>query len=188
MKSDREIVEVVDRQAWRSWLEAHALSASEVWLVVQKKHSRREGIFLDEAVEEALCYGWIDSTLNPRDDHSYLLRFSPRKPGSVWSMSNIIRIKKLEREGRLRESGRDAVQSAKESGQWQAAIDRENPDWIPPELELALQQVDGALQGYHKLPHSKKKQLAHWFESAKRQETKQNRIAEIVRLALERLT
>lgn len=188
MKSNRQILEVVDRKAWRSWLGEHASSASEVWLVVQKKHSRRPGLFLGDTVEEALCYGWIDSTLNTRDANSYLLRFSPRKPGSVWSKSNINRVNKLEREGRMRKPGLDAVREAKESGQWQAAIDRENPDWIPPELEVALQEVEGALEGYHRLPHSKKKQLAHWFESAKRQETRQRRIAEIVRMALEKLS
>jgi len=188
MNSDRDVVEVIDRQAWRSWLEAHASNTSEVWLVVQKKHSHRPGLFLDDAFEEALCYGWIDSTLNRLDDHSYLLRFSPRKPNSVWSMSNIHRVEKLEREGRLKKAGRAAVRAAKESGQWQATINRANLDWIPPQLETALQQVEGALEGYQKLPHSKKKQLAHWFESAKRQETKQKRIGEIVRMALERLS
>jgi uncharacterized protein YdeI (YjbR/CyaY-like superfamily) len=188
MESERHILEESDRKAWRSWLSKHASSASEIWLVVQRKHSRYSGIFLDDAVEEALCYGWIDSTLNRRDDHSYLLRFSPRKPDSVWSMNNIRRVNKLEREGRMRKAGRDVVRAAKESGQWQAAIDRENPDWIPPQLEIALQQVEGALEGYQKLSHSKKKQLAHWFESAKRQETKQKRIVEIVRMALERLS
>jgi uncharacterized protein YdeI (YjbR/CyaY-like superfamily) len=188
MNSERESLDVVDRQAWRSWLDANASSVSEAWLLVQKKSSRRPGLSLDEAVDEALCYGWIHSTLQPRDDHSYLLRFSPRRPDSVWSVKSIDRVERLEREGLMKPPGLAAVQVGKESGQWQAAINRDDLAYIPPELEAALQQTAGAMEGYQGLPESKKKQLIYWFESAKREETKQKRTVEIIRLALEGLS
>jgi uncharacterized protein YdeI (YjbR/CyaY-like superfamily) len=184
MMSDKPILNVDEHVSWRSWLEEHHAKTSEAWVVVQKKHSTRPGLSLDDAVEEALCFGGIDSTLNTRDDHSYMLRFSPRNPDGVWSMSNIRRVEDLEKRKLMRPPGQAAVRAAKQSGQWQAAIDRENPDFIPLELEAALQQKQGALEGYRRLPHSKRKQLVFWFESAKQEQTKQNRMAEIIRLAL----
>jgi uncharacterized protein YdeI (YjbR/CyaY-like superfamily) len=151
--------------------------------VIQKKHSLDPGLFLDVAVEAALCYGWIDSTLNTIDDQSYLLRFSPRKPDSVWSMSNIRRVEMLIEKGRMTEAGLVAVQAAKESGEWQATIDRENPEYLPPDLEASFDQDPGAWHAYRKLPVSKKKRYIYWLQSAKKQKTRQKRITEIIRLA-----
>jgi uncharacterized protein YdeI (YjbR/CyaY-like superfamily) len=182
MKPDKNVLAFTDRSDWRSWLDTNYSVASEAWIVIQKKHSPAPGLFLDEAVEEALCYGWIDSTLNPRDDQSFLLRFSPRKPNSVWSMSNIHRAEMLQEEGRMMEAGLAAVQAAKESGEWQAAIDRENLDHVPPDLEAALNQDPEVGDAYRKLPVSKKKQYVYWLQSAKQTETRQKRIAEILRL------
>lgn len=174
----------MDRMAWRSWLESHCLNESEVWLLIRKKHAALPGLSLADAVEEALCFGWIDSTLNTRDDQSYLLRFSPRRPNSVWSMNNIRRVEKLVRKGLMSDAGLAAVQAAKEGGQWQAAIDREDSERIPPDLKAALREIKGAVGAYGKLPISKRKQYAYWLQMAKREGTRQKRIAEIVRLTL----
>lgn len=184
MKNHREVLYFQDRKAWRSWLDEHASDASEAWLVIQKKHSALPGLSLDDAVEEALCFGWIDSTLNTRDDHTYLLRFSPRKPNSVWSMNNIRRVEKLQRSGSMTEAGLAAVRLAKEGGQWQAAIDRENLEIIPSDLGSALRRTEGATPAYQNLPDSKKKRFLYWLQTAKRSETRQKRIAEIVKAVL----
>lgn len=184
MKPDREVLTVMDRMAWRSWLESHCLNESEVWLLIRKKHAALPGLSLADAVEEALCFGWIDSTLNTRDDQSYLLRFSPRRPNSVWSMNNIRRVEKLVRKGLMSDAGLAAVQAAKEGGQWQAAIDREDSERIPPDLKAALREIKGAVGAYGKLPISKRKQYTYWLQMAKREGTRQKRIAEIVRLTL----
>jgi uncharacterized protein YdeI (YjbR/CyaY-like superfamily) len=181
MKPDRRFLAFTDRQNWRSWLDTHHLDASEVWVVIQKKSSPDPGLFLDEAVEEALCYGWIDSTLNIRDEQSYLLRFSPRKPNSVWSMKNIHRVKLLNKEGRMMKAGLAAVKAGKDSGEWQAAIDRENPEYVPPDLEVALNQAPELWAAYRDLPDSKKKQYVYWLQSAKQKETRLERTAEILR-------
>ena len=186
MKSDKKILAFKDRSDWRSWLDANHADASDIWLVIQKKHSPAPGLSLDDAVEEALCYGWIDSTLNTKDDQSYLLRFSPRKPGSVWSIRNIHRVEKLKAEGRMTEAGRTAVQVAKEGGEWQAAIDRENPEFIPPDLEEALNQDPDAGNAYRNLPDSIRKRYVYWLQSAKQKKTRQKRIGEIIKLIRER--
>ena len=180
MNTDRIILEFGDRHTWRAWLDNNHGEADEAWIVIQKKDSPGPGVYLDDAVEEALCYGWIDSTLNPRDDQSYLLRFSPRKPNSVWSISNIRRAGILQEEGRLMPPGLVAIKEGKESGEWQAALDRENPDYIPPELEVVLEQDPDASHAFDHLPVSKKKQYIYWLQSAKKMETKDKRINEIL--------
>lgn len=170
-----------DRSAWRSWLEDHHDTRFDAWLIIQKKRSRLEGISLEEAVEEALCFGWIDGKLNTLDDQRYLLRFTPRKPDSIWSISNIRRVEELTRAGAMAEAGLATVREAKRNGQWNAAIEREDTDRIPPELRAALRRVRGAIAAYRGLPNSQKKQYVYWIQSAKREQTRQKRIAEIVR-------
>jgi uncharacterized protein YdeI (YjbR/CyaY-like superfamily) len=174
-----------DRLAWRSWLEDHHATSSEAWLIIQRVGSKLEGLSLDQAVEEALCYGWIDGKLQRLDDQRYLLRFSPRKPNSVWSIRNIQRVEELVRRGVMTEAGMTAVQEGKKSGQWEAAIDRENTDVIPPELEAALRRRKGAIAAYRNLPESQKKQYMYWIQSAKREQTKGKRIEEIIKKVLE---
>ena len=171
----------MNRKAWRSWLGTHSSSVSEAWLVIHKKHAPPTAISLAEAVEEALCFGWIDSTLNTIDNQSYLLRFSPRRPNSIWSMSNIRRVEKLQKSGLMTNAGLAAIQAAKASGQWQAAIERENSAKIPADLEVALCQIEGAVEAYHALPASKRKQYTYWLQSAKREETRKKRISEIIK-------
>jgi uncharacterized protein YdeI (YjbR/CyaY-like superfamily) len=173
-----------DRSTWRSWLKENHATVSSVWLVIQRKGSKLDGLSLGEAVEEALCYGWIDGKLKRLDDQRFLLRFTPRKPQSVWSITNIQRVEKLIRVGAMTEAGLVAVEAAKENGQWQNALDREQPDKIPPELETALRLKRGALAAYRELTDTKKKQYLYWLQSAKREETKRKRIKEIVKQVL----
>ena len=184
MDASLKHLDFIDRLAWRSWLQDHHATDSQAWLVIQKKRSRLDGLSLEEAVEEALCYGWIDGKLLTLDDQRYLLRFSPRRPNSVWSISNIQRVEELTRAGLMTEAGLAAVRAAKKSGQWQAALDRERTDEIPAELEAALRRKKGALAAYRNLPDSKKKQYLYWIQSAKRAQTKLDRIEQIVKQVL----
>jgi uncharacterized protein YdeI (YjbR/CyaY-like superfamily) len=187
VKLEKNILNFADRDNWRSWLDNNHGDSTEAWIVIQKKDSPAPGLFLDEAVEEALCYGWIDSTLNTKDDHSYLLRFSPRKPHSVWSISNIRRVRILKKDGRLMPPGLTAIQEGKKSGAWQAAIDRENPDYVPPELAVVFDQDPDLSDAFHALPVSEKKRYVYWLQSAKKKETKQKRITEILGLIREEM-
>jgi len=96
---------VDNRQAWRTWLERHAADAAEVWVVLHKKGSGRQTISYDDLVEEALCFGWVDSMVRTLDATRYVQRFTPRKPASKWSASNIARVKRLEAAGQMTEAG-----------------------------------------------------------------------------------
>jgi uncharacterized protein YdeI (YjbR/CyaY-like superfamily) len=174
------------RARWRAWLQEHSARAPEVWLVMHKKGTGRSSLSIADAQEEALCFGWIDQLSRSLDGARFLLRFTPRRPGSMWSMTNIRRVRKLTREGRMTEAGLAKVAEAKRNGQWRAAIARENTGVIPPELAGALRRRKGALAGFRALADSRKKQLLYWFQTAKTPETRQRRSEAIVREALAR--
>jgi uncharacterized protein YdeI (YjbR/CyaY-like superfamily) len=180
MNESPEYLEFADRSQWRTWLEAHHAEADEAWLVQYKKDFEEFGLGYEDAVEEALCFGWIDGLLRRLDERRYRLRYTPRRPDSVWSMNNIQRVERLIQEGRMTEAGLARIAEAKESGQWEAAIRREQVDIIPPDLAEVLDQIEGATVAYHALPDSRKKQFIYWLQTAKRPATKRRRIEKIV--------
>jgi uncharacterized protein YdeI (YjbR/CyaY-like superfamily) len=173
------------RDQWRKWLEENHAMATEAWVILYKKKYKDQGLALDEATEEALCFGWIDGTLKPLDEKRYALRYSPRTSNSIWSVSNIRRVEKLIGEGKMTAAGEQKIAEAKENGKWEAAIRREQVDEIPQELENALHKAANALSAYRALPDSRKKQYIYWLQSAKREETKQKRIQKIVKEVLD---
>jgi len=180
MARSTNYLEFENRDQWRSWLEKHHANETEAWLVLFKKEYRSEGLTLEEAVEEALCFGWIDGKLKSLDEKQYALRYSPRTQNSTWSISNIRRVERLIAEGKMTKAGKLRIAEAKENGEWEAAIRREQVDIIPKELESALRKHSGALSAYQVLPDSRKKQYIYWLQEAKREETKQRRIQKIV--------
>lgn len=113
------------REEWRAWLEQHCASEREAWLVHYKKKAAQRTVTYDEAVEEALCFGWIDGLLKSIDGERYALRYSPRKRRSIWSQSNKRRVEKLIAEGRMTAAGLAKVTEAQENGEWDAATARE---------------------------------------------------------------
>jgi uncharacterized protein YdeI (YjbR/CyaY-like superfamily) len=173
-------LEFMDRSQWRMWLEEHHAEEGEAWLVHHKKGFQESTLRLEEAVEEALCYGWIDGLLRKLDDRRYILRYMPRRPSSVWSVSNIQRVERLIREDRMTEAGLEKIAEAKENGQWEAAVRREQVEIIPPDLAKALRRRKGAIAAYRALPISRKKQFIYWLQSAKRPATRWRRIEKIV--------
>ena len=175
-----DILECASREAWRGWLLDHHSSASEGWLKIRRQRARVRGISLAEAVEEALCFGWIDGKLQPIDENWYALRFSPRRENSIWSVRNIERVERLIEAGLMRPAGQTEIDHAKANGQWAAALRREQVDLIPPALEAALSEQPGTLAEYKALPASRKKRLLFWLDSAKRPATKAKRIRAIV--------
>jgi uncharacterized protein YdeI (YjbR/CyaY-like superfamily) len=179
--SEPNILTVETREQLRRWLVQHHATKPEVWLTIYKKKYQDQGLTLDEAVEEALCFGWIDSTLRSIDEQRYALRFSPRNKRSVWSVSNINRVKKLINEGKMTEAGLLKINEARDNGEWDAAIQREKVDDMPENLLHALSQEEGALTAYKALTNSQKKQYLYWLQSAKRAETKIRRIQSIVK-------
>ena len=168
---EHRLVTPADRKEWRAWLTSHHVEATEIWLVLYKKGVRDGSLSLDEAVQEALCFGWIDGTLRSLDAERYSLRFSPRRVDSVWSVSNIRRVERLIEKDLMTKVGLAKIEKAKKCGQWEAAMARERTGEIPVDLENALRRRKGAIAAYKNLPDSRKKQLLHWMLTAKQPET-----------------
>jgi uncharacterized protein YdeI (YjbR/CyaY-like superfamily) len=169
-----------DRAAWRAWLRERHAEASEIWLLLHKKHVSEPCVSYDEAVEEALCWGWIDGLTKRWDERSYVVRFTPRKPGSVWSESNVARAERMIAQGRMTPAGMALVDEAKRRGTWDEAASG-RPDVTPPELEAALAAEPAALARWRALAPSHRRQYAYWILEAKRPETRARRVTETVR-------
>jgi len=169
-----------NRDEWRLWLEQHHATQNEAWLVILKNRASRPGVYLEEAVEEAVCFGWIDSFMKGSIGEFYYLRFTPRKPGSVWSVSNLQRVERLIAQGKLTEAGMAKVREAKENGEWEAAVRLEDTSSLPEDLSRALESDPAARAIFEKLPASQKKQALYWLASAKTEATRLKRIRQIV--------
>jgi len=167
---------------WRSWLVEHHATSPEAWLLIRRKGASNNYLRLKEATEEALCFGWIHGALQPINKEIYALRFSPRKPDSIWSVNNQRRVEKLIREGRMTSAGLEKILHAKASGEWEAAILREDVSSVPDDLVQTLEENDAWL-AFESWPASKKKQYLYWLESAKRPVTREKRINAIVEKA-----
>jgi uncharacterized protein YdeI (YjbR/CyaY-like superfamily) len=177
---DGELLSFNSRSEWRSWLASNHDQASEARIVIYKNGPRKACLSLNEAQEEALCFGWVDVKNKRIDSARYSLLFAPRRTGSAWSISNIRRVEQLSEAGLMTEAGLARVTEAHENGQWEAAIRFEQTDLIPPELEKALRRRKGALTGYRSLTHSRKRQILRWLMNAKGEATRQRRIEAIV--------
>lgn len=184
MKPTEKTLEFADRAAWRAWLQTHHAQGNAAWLLFPRKKAAKGKLTLEEAVEEALCFGWIDGLLRSVDTESYCLRFSQRRPGSIWSSLNKQRAKKLIRQGQMTAAGLEKTAEARANGEWQAATDREDTQQIPPDLETALKQHKAAWQSFQNWPGSLKKQYIYWFACAKTTRTQQKRIQKIIERAL----
>ncbi len=168
-----------DRAAWRAWLDHHP-GARGIWLLLAKKHVPGRWLTYEEALEEALCVGWIDGLVKRVDEDFRAHRFTPRKKDSVWSEANKRRVRKLAREGLMTAAGLALVAHAKRSGEWAAARRREDPRRVPPDLAQALAAAPAALAYFEALPPSYRKMVLYWIEDARRPETRARRIAELV--------
>jgi uncharacterized protein YdeI (YjbR/CyaY-like superfamily) len=173
------------RDDWRAWLAQHHARATELWLMLYKKNSGKPTVSYDEAVEEALCFGWIDGVVKSIDAEKYAIRFSPRRSGSIWSEANKKRVKKMVEQGRMTEIGLAKVNAAKRNGEWDKAARRENPTSIPRELKQALEGNARAQHNFDALPPSQKKMYIYWIAEAKKEETRRRRSQVAVKLLKE---
>jgi uncharacterized protein YdeI (YjbR/CyaY-like superfamily) len=172
------------REDWRAWLAENYATAREIWLVIRKKHAAKAGLTYVEALEEALCFGWIDGILKRIDDEKHTVRFTPRRKNSIWSEQNKKRVGRLIQEGRMTEAGLAKIKEAKANGQWAKAAAREDVTVVPPELTAALADNDQARESFEKLAPSYRKQFLYWIGSAKRDETRAKRIKTAIRMLM----
>jgi uncharacterized protein YdeI (YjbR/CyaY-like superfamily) len=167
------------RAELRGWLEDHHATSTGVWLVSWKKATGRPAVPYDDVVEEALCFGWIDSTINTIDQERAALLFTPRKKGSVWSALNKRRLETLLPSGLMTPAGLAVIERAKADGSW-SALDAVERLEEPPELAAALDAVPEARANWDRFAPSARKGILWWVMSAKRPETRDRRVAEVV--------
>jgi uncharacterized protein YdeI (YjbR/CyaY-like superfamily) len=170
------------RQEWRQWLEQHHESSTKVWLRLFKKQSGIPSITYDQALDEALCFGWIDSVANSLDENSFLQYFAKRNPRSKWSRVNKEKVKRLEEQGLMTDAGRAAIQLAKDTGTWQALDEVENLT-VPPDLQELLEMNPEALQYFNAFPRSVRRAILEWIQAAKKPETRMKRIHHTAEMA-----
>ena|SRR6218665_3775877 len=167
-----------NQQQWRKWLQKNHDKKQSVWLVYYKIKSGKAAMSWSEAVDEALCFGWIDSTRRPVDDEKFIQLFSRRKAGSTWSKINKEKIERLIEEGRMTAAGLESVERAKQNGSW-SILDEAEELKIPKELEKEFKVHPGSKAFFLSLSRSGRKMLLHWLVMAKRPETRQKRAKEI---------
>jgi uncharacterized protein YdeI (YjbR/CyaY-like superfamily) len=172
-------VQPKSRKAWRDWLQKHHTASDGVWLVYAKKHSGVPSLTYNDAVEEALCFGWIDSKINPIDEMFYMQVFTPRKMTSAWSALNKARVKRLLEAGLMAAAGLSMIKAAKASGTW-TARDHVEALIIPPDLTRALKANPEANRKWGSYSPSRKKAVLYRLDAAKRPETRARYLEQIL--------
>src|SRR2546421_1896014 len=174
---------VTSRDDWRAWLEKNHETEKEVWLVFYKKHTNRPRIPYDDAVEEALCFGWIDSIVQKIDDERYAQKFTPRKSGSLWSESNKRRVRKLLKEGKMTQAGLAKIGEGVLDTEERTKSELKSKELvIPTYLSEALRANKKAWENFNRLTPSYRRQYIAWITTAKKEETRKRRIREAIEL------
>ena len=176
---------VTDRDQWRDWLSEHHAAEAGIWLVFYKKATSRPTIEYEAAVEEALCFGWIDSIIKRIDAEKYVRKFTPRKEKSNWSALNRKRVAKMLKAGRMTEAGLSRIKAAKKNGMWNRDGKTPRSLEMPSEFVEALAGNEKAKEHFEMLAPTYRRHYLGWIASAKRPETRRRRIDESI-VALER--
>jgi uncharacterized protein YdeI (YjbR/CyaY-like superfamily) len=169
-----------DPAAWRAWLESHHDEATELWLGFWKKHTGHDGLTYPEAVEQALCFGWIDGVLNKIDDRRHRIRFTPRRPGSSWSRVNVERVARLEQQGLMTAAGRAAHEVGRTDPRVQYSYDLGEEVELDPRYVAQLAASPTARAFFEAQPPSSRRAALRWVMSAKQESTRDRRMAELI--------
>lgn len=179
-------VHPLTRAEWRTWLQENHTRQEGIWFIRYRKTAGKPYVDFDEAVEEALCFGWIDSLGRKLDDERTMLYFAPRKAGSNWSAVNKARVAKLIEAGLMTGAGMAKIETAKANGTW-TALDDVDRLIVPPDLDAAFELYHGARENFEAFPRSVRRAILEWILNAKRTETREKRIDETARLAAENI-
>ncbi|KYK29299.1 hypothetical protein AYK20_05735 [Thermoplasmatales archaeon SG8-52-1] len=178
-----ETLYLTNRKEWRAWLEKNYNKKKEVWLIYYKKHTKKKTIPYDDAVEEALCFGWIDSTVKRIDDEKHVQRYSSRNLNSVWSENNIARVKKMIKEGKMKKEGLEKYNYGIKNNLIAPLTDKKIK--TPEDFQKALESNDKAFENFSTLAPSYKIMYIYWIIGAKKEETRKRRIKKTVKLLSE---
>ena len=171
-----------NRDEWRAWLEKHYSTETQIWLIYYKKHSGKSRIAYNDAVEEALCFGWIDSTIQRIDDDRYAQKFTPRKSDSKWSALNKRRVAKLIKEGRMTDAGLVKINFSDTKDNYGRTSRVKKQLKIPQYLKQALMNSRTAWDNFNKLAPSYRRNYILWISTAKKEETRNKRLKEAITL------
>lgn len=167
---------------WDSWLAKNHDSSAGVWLQLQKNNLDRQALTYAEALDVALCYGWIDGQKKANDDHSWLQKFTPRSPKSGWSKKNTEHVKRLTKAGRMKPSGLATVEAAKNDGRWKAAYDSQANSKVPEDFLKALSRDPKSLAFFSSLNKANLYSIAYRLQTAKKPETREKRMKTILEM------
>jgi uncharacterized protein YdeI (YjbR/CyaY-like superfamily) len=176
----------VTQQDWRNWLLKHHNTATSVWLIIYKKSSKMASIYYPEAVDEALCFGWIDSVANKKDEHSYYQFFSKRNSKSNWSKINKDKVARLLQQDLIAPAGLKAIEIAKQNGTW-IALETVDKLEVPNDMQTLLNNDKTATTNWANFAPSTRRGILEWILNAKRPDTRQKRIEETVSLAAQNI-
>ena len=174
---------ITNRKDWRAWLEENYNKKKEIWLIYYKKHTKKKTIPYDDAVEEALCFGWIDSTVKRIDDEKHVQRYSPRNLKSVWSENNVSRVKKMIKEGKMKKVGLEKYKYGMKNNLIAPLTDKKIT--TPEDFQKELKTNNKAFENFSLLAPSYKIMYIYWVISAKKEETRKRRIKKAVKLLSE---
>ncbi len=179
-KREQPVISFASGDEWAAWLEEHHAASAGIWLKFHKKGSGLATVTYKEALDVALCYGWIDGQLKTFDVNSYLQKFTPRRPASTWSKRNIGHVARLEKEGRMRPSGVKAVEAAKTDGRWDTAYDSPGNMSPPVDLLEALKKDSETLVFFESLNKTNKYSIAWRLQTAKTPKLREQRMRSII--------
>jgi uncharacterized protein YdeI (YjbR/CyaY-like superfamily) len=170
----------VDRDEWEAWLEANHLSSSGLWIRFAKKASKHASVSHADALESALCYGWIDGQTDADDEEWWLQKFSPRSKRSIWSRINREKVEALSKRGLMKPSGLMEVARAKEDGRWDSAYDSMRSSVVPDDLQAALDKSPKAKAFFDTLNSKNRYSVLFRIQTAKKADTRAKRVAQFV--------
>lgn len=175
-----------NKDEWREWLEKNHKKEESIWLIFYKKKSANFNLSWSQAVDEAICFGWIDSVKKSLDEERYIQYFTKRKPTSIWSKINKNKVETLTKQGLMSDAGLKCVRIAKENGSW-TILDTVEKLIIPKDLERKFQQYPNSKDYFQSLSVVIRKRLLYWVISAKKKDTREKRIGEIAEMAGKKL-
>lgn len=176
------IVDLENHSAWTKWLKENHAKSSGVWLRLAKKGSELESVTYDEAIESALCFGWIDGQKKGYDDKAWLQKMTPRGPRSIWSKINREKAEALIASGRMKPAGLEAIERARKGGQWDAAYDSQSGAVVPPDLQTELDKSKEARDFFVTLNSVNRYAILHRIQTATKPETRAKRIQKFIEM------